>query len=385
MNDEIKIINLFVLGDSTLLTTWSNLPFCFGKGLEDASYFVNRVNILPVQNFFFKLYERIWFKIINKIIRKIFPYNAYSIDRSLLYRFLVNNNIKKAIKQNGRVDLNIFLTYSYTYKTLGVPTVLICDYTFDIYINDILKRKANLLENAFIEYEKNIIRKSDFVINIFSYYAEEMSKLFNKNILFLGQIGINDVSNFELTDQIIENKVNSKKLVFVGNQGVLDYVQAAKLLINSYKKLIQISKYAEFELHLIGMDTYNFDELPQNVFCYGYLKKDDPKERAIYYDLYKTAKVFVNTAGSYQAALEAMYFYTPIITSNMAAMVVEFGEMIDFGTYCKPLSVDNLLKCMRAILDNENYIELCYNAHNSVSDRTWSEYARSLVRITQND
>jgi hypothetical protein len=54
--------------------------------------------------------------------------------------------------------------------------------------------------------------------------------------------------------------------------------------------------------------------VPRNFFCY--LDKGSDAHRALYYPLFKEARMFINTTpkwSSFSASVEAMYFYTPVV------------------------------------------------------------------------
>ena len=47
MENKIKIINLFSVGDADNISSWSNIPFFFKNNLEKKGITVNKVNISP--------------------------------------------------------------------------------------------------------------------------------------------------------------------------------------------------------------------------------------------------------------------------------------------------------------------------------------------------
>lgn len=376
---SIKTVNIFTQGDSNKPATFSNVPYSLSNSIEKLGVQVNKIDILPDNNWVFRGYTKIWDKYLRKIISRIFKKNIYSIDRSLFYRYLVKQKIKKAIKLNQKADFNIFLTFSYTSSYFKIPSLLLCDYTYEYYIKNILKRKPNFLEKTFIRYEKKIISKSERVVCIFSYITSYMNSKYDKEIHYLGGVGLNLVSQDTLIESsVLENKKKSNYILFIGNWTPA-YNNAAKLLINSYK-LIKES-YGDLELHIIGMSDVAFDEVPHGIKCHGYLDKGNIKDRELYYNLLINAKAFINTSGSYCATVEAMYYYTPIITSPYDEFVKEFGNEISFGQYCSNLDKYTLKECILNVLDSSDFKNMCISAHNTVAQNTWEEFSKKIVGI----
>jgi glycosyltransferase involved in cell wall biosynthesis len=380
---QIKSVNLFTQGDSLKPSTWSNVPFCFSIALEKSGIEVNRINIIPDNNYFFRLYKKIWNRLLNKFISFFYKNHIYTIDRSVLYRLLVNKKIKNAIQSYPNVDCNIFLTYSYTNMFSSTPSLLICDYTYDIYIREKLKRKPNWLEMTYIKYEDSVIERSNSIVNLFSSYANEMNSKYSNRIYYLGNMGVNIVAQELLNEiDILKQKEKSNYLLFVGNRWNKSYVEAAKLLTEAFSLLSDL--YSNLELHIIGMSSEQFDDIPIGVKCHGYLDKDNLEDRKLYYDLMYNAKIFINTSGSFGATMEAMYCYTPIITTQYNEILKEFGEVISFGKYCKQLDKVTLKKCIIDMLNCTDYKIMCLSAHQTVASNTWEAFVRKIEMIDLN-
>lgn len=377
---KLKSINLFTQGDSTNPATWSNVPFCFSMALEKSGIKINRIDILPDNNFVFTIYKKIWNRIICKIVSFFFKENIYTIDRSLFFRFLVNRKIKESIRLYSAVDYNVFMTFSYTNIFSNIPSLLICDYTYDIYIRDKLKREPNLLEREYIKYEKYIISKSNLIVNLFPNYADIMTMQYNRKVHYIGKMGINIVLQRSIIKKdIISNKIESDVILFVGNKWNSSYVVAAKRLIEAYTLIKE--KFPNVKLDIVGMDNDSFDEVPAGVTCHGLLNKDNHEQRIKYYELLSKAKIFTNTAGSYGATIEAMYYYTPVVTSRYAEFVEQFGSQISFGNYCDSLEKESLFNSIVEIIESTEYENICVLAHENVASNTWDEFSRKVIRL----
>jgi len=377
---KLKSINLFTQGDSKNPESWSNVPYCFSMALERSGIEINRIDILPDNNFIFKIYKKIWNRIILKIVSFFFKNHFYNIDRSFFFRFLVNKRIKESMKLYSSVDYNIFMTFSYTNIFSKIPSLLICDYTYEIYIRDKLKREPNLLEREYIKYENRVISRSNIIINLFSNYADHMTSKYDRKVYYIGEMGINTVLREPIIKKnILKEKVDSNVILFVGNKWNSSYVVAARILIEAYVLLKE--KYPNLKLDIVGMDDDNFDEIPAGVTCHGLLNKNNYKQRLKYYELMSKAKIFSNTAGSYGATIEAMYYYTPVVTSRYAEFVEQFGSQISFGSYCESLETESLCDSIIEIMESTNYENICILAHEKVASNTWDDFTAKMINL----
>ena len=106
------------------------------------------------------------------------------------------------------------------------------------------------------------------------------------------------------------------------------------------------------------MNKDDFAIPSKDIYCYGYLDKGKDEDRKTYYDLFRRAKIFINTTpkwGAFSATIEAMYFYTPVIVAPYNEFVKTFGGDIQFGAYCDQNLPDEIEKNIRSILNNSSY------------------------------
>jgi len=371
---EIKEINVFTFGDSSLVRTWSNVPFLLTKTLKDKGYVVNRINIMP-NRYLQSFYNRIIYKI-TLLIKKD---NVYLYERTFLNFILTFYQIRKFNKKYPNADLNIFTNFSFYNKYSTKPNVLFGDWDLDIGINERMGRKPYYFEQKAVDRQRKVIENSDLVISLFPKSAEIMRlKYNNANIFHLKQNVINSLYGSSLNrDEIIVAKKKSFDLLFIGS---INYVEGAKLLINAYSKLKQV--YPQLSVKIVGIRKEQIENLPEGVECYGYLDKNEEKDRKLYYELILKARIFVNPTplwGGYSSTIEAMYFYTPIIVSPYEEFVEEFGEKINFGKYCEEFSVDFLSNAIIEIIDSPNYESISENAHQVVHNYTWDKYVDLML------
>mgnify|MGYP007100191735 CR=1 FL=1 len=84
---------VFSLGDSTKISTWSNVPYFFTTTLEKQGIKVNRVNLQESK--YLKLLYFFWF---GWMIKFFFKKSAYTYYRSTLNNWDTKRKIKKAVQ-----------------------------------------------------------------------------------------------------------------------------------------------------------------------------------------------------------------------------------------------------------------------------------------------
>ena len=407
----INRIVFFTNGDARNANVWSNVPYCFSYALENKGITVHRVDYSMPTSFvkFYNLVLRRFFDSLT--FRKIrFPY----LSKTWLFKFFAERKIRKAIQQYQRADLFLFMGYGFYNKWNNTPSLLFSDWTTEMDIHK--KRTPNFLEQRIIQQEKEAITHAEYVISLFPICCEEMKKRYPKaNIHFLGGNVINDLSGLRLkethpnppclgredqtideqdhlqicssskdiyVDTLLETKAKSKKLLFIGRKTT--YLEAAKKLVEAYKLLKQEEDYKDFTLDIVGCAESDFDSLPEGVTCYGFLNKSEEKDRKIYYDLLLNAKILVNANpkwGAFSSTVEAMYYYTPVIVSPYQDFVKIFGDKMDFGIYNQIFTAESIANDIKAIINSDNYTEMCNFAHENVKSYTWDNYTDKLLKL----
>ncbi len=368
----IEELTVFTSGDSSKISTWSNVPFFFTENLKGKGIKVNRVDLR--QNFALR---NLFDKILCKIAERFFKKTSYNYFRSYFHFIHVRYQIKNTIKNYPESDAFIFLTFSFSSAGLTKkPTILFCDWTYDHYLKYFLEKKPDFFEKQSIKREDSIINGSDMVFVLFPGVAEYMKYRYsNDNIFYLGNV-VNSACH-PMEKDILEIKRKSNKILFIGSP---KYIEGALKLIKAFK--ILKLKLPSLTLNIIGIDKSNFKNLPEDVNCYGYLDKGIEKDRSLYYKLLKESRIFVNTTpkwGAFSASLEAMYFYIPVVISPYNEFIETFGESINFGAYCQNNSELILAEKIEYVICHNSYDQLCINAHNSVKGFGWNSYIDKLI------
>lgn len=358
--------------DSTKLSSWSNVPYLFCKNLESKGIVINRLT----------LKESMLLRRIVAGAQKLLGAfggrkSTWSYSRSATYFRSARKQIDRALKQ-CEVDAVLILSFSYGPSfPLIVPLFMFGDWSYGYAIERQRERVPNKYESLSIEREHNLIAAADDVFVLFP-LAEKYLRgaLPQQNTHYLGNV-INAVEQPAEAD--INLKRSSFSLLFVGKP---HYLEGAQQLIDAYRELKK--KFPQLVLNIVGMGKEFFGNLPEGVFCHGYLDKGNPMQRAQYYSLLRGAKLFVNSNprwASFSAALEAMYFYTPLVSSAYTEMEETFGKNISFGSYYQSDADQPLHQLIETLMTDKAYESKARNAHVAASPFSWTAYVERFLNV----
>ena len=377
---DIKTINVFTEGDSSLLSTWSNIPYFLTTNLEKQGYTINRINIESSY-----LTQQIWNKIVFRLLTKLFRNNIYWYDRTFICYLETFIKIWFLNNKYSDADINLFISYSFYNPFSKKPNILFSDWDYETMIKDKRNRNPYFFEKWSMKRQEKVIKKADLVISLFAKAAEEMKIRYSKeNVINLGNNVVNVFYDKGLNEkEILIKKQNSNRIIFIGS---IKYIEGVKMLIDAFRNLKIYNPL--LELVIIGINRkYLPAKLPEGITFHGYLDKGEKSDNQIYYNELLNAKILINptpTWAGYSSTIEAMFFYTPIIVSPYSDFVTEFGNNIDFGEYCDGFNLTNLEDAIKKLLESENYKQICLNARNRVKDYTWENYIDKLIVEIQN-
>lgn len=372
----IKRLLVVSTEDSTKLSSWSNVPYLFCKTLEEQGIALRR----------YTLKESVVLGYVVRVVQKIKELfgaqkSTWSYARSSYYYWSAQRQIDREI---GAAPVDGVLVLSFSYGSslpAKVPVFLFGDWSLAYAISCQRERSADCLERASIRRENRLIAGADHAFVLFP-LAEQYIKhtLPDARTHYLGNV----INALELPEkQDLSLKCNSFSLLFVGKP---HYIEGARQLIAAYQKLT--ARFPQISLDIIGMDREHFAELPDGVVCHGYLDKGNEAQRGRYYSLLRKAKLFVNPNprwASFSAALEAMYFYTPLITSAYAEMEETFGREISFGAYYKDNHETPLDQLIANLLTDPEYAVKARNAHDAASPFSWHAYVNRFLGVINNE
>lgn len=368
----VKEVIVYTDGDSTALSTWSNVPYFFTETLMAKGVAVHRVNIKPPYRAE-RLYNLTW----GRLLRTLENRGFVQYLRSFAYDCFVRFKIRQAERSHPQASAHIFLTFSHSARGIGkIPSVLFCDWNIDYHFKHFLERPPGCIERFALARQDRAIESADLVVSLFPNVAERMQARYaNPQIRYLGNV-VNALIEAPQT-ALLAGKKTSNTILFIGSR---KYVEGALQLIQTFLQVK--AQKPELQLHIIGMRAEDLGELPADVFCHGYLNKAIPAQRDAYYTLIGGARVVVNTQdkwGGFSSMIEAMYFYTPVITTPYEAFVTTFGPVIDFGFYCESKSPKELHQALFEIFETEGYESRCVRAHAAVAQFTWDRYIDKLL------
>lgn len=369
-------INFFSIGSSKDISTFSGVPFFFSRELEKRGIIVNRIDLSPPP------FINKWF---NRIVRRcVLLFNkqsSYDFSRSILFDLYKRWKIWRANCHYPTAQCSLFITYcAHNFKENHI-NVLFGDWTLQYWLES--HESTDCLEERYISRENRYIQKADLTLSLFPLSAAYIqSKVPQAHVLHLGTNVVNDFNEHHLSEQqILSKKIQKKSILFIG-RGY--YLEGLKLLLDAYKVLRL--KYNDIEIDVIGLtkeDTeVSISDIPCGVNFHGFLRKSLQAECELYYNLLNKASLFVNPTpkwAGYSSMIEAMYYYTPIITSPYNEFVQEFGNNIRFGKYL--MEGGSLAYTIDEILseDENAYIGRCKTAHESVKDHTWEQYVEAFI------
>jgi glycosyltransferase involved in cell wall biosynthesis len=374
--DKLREINLFSLGDAKKISAWSNVPYFFSKALEAKGITVNCVDIdeSAFWNSLYKYSVFIFLKLISKDTR-------HTYFRSGFNNFITRRKIRQAEKIYTNAQANIFLTFSFSSVGLSKkPSILFGDWTYLYFIRNFLDREPKWFERNAVKREAGNINESQLVLALFPLSAAFIKTNYEqKNTHYLGNV-INAVEEPQ-KGIILDHKLRFKKIVFIGNK---KYLSGAKQLIEAFKYL----NADETELHIIGLTPEETGGNSKNIYAHGYLDKGSETQRKKYYELLSQCALIVNTNegwGAISAIIEAMYFYTMVITTPYKEFLETLAtneDEIDFGKFLSTDRTEDLAKLIRQLLENPPKIrlQLMENAHKAVKSFTWERYSENLVQ-----
>ena len=242
-----------------------------------------------------------------------------------------------------------------------------------------LKRTPGPFEMKSIERENRVIESADAVVTLFPDVHKYMLERYkNKNIYHFGNV-VNVDEEIKIPDNILSKKKNSNKLLFIGKPF---YIDGARELIAAVINLR--SKGFEFDVDIVGIDSTLIEEKYSWLTLHGYLDKGIPSEKQKYYALLENAKLFVNTTpkwNAFQATLEALHFYVPIVVRPNESLVQSFPELAKIS-YLIEENINSLeFEIIKSIEFKEDYLEKCTQAHLAARPYTWNNFINNLMEL----
>jgi glycosyltransferase involved in cell wall biosynthesis len=381
MNMEIIA---FAYGNPRDVNTWSNVPAFAIKTLEAQGHTVHAINLYPLGSGM-----RFLIRISNKISRIVFGKSTMVLVENLpLWKKILDKRVKMATQKYPQSDFLLFFTYTESgHGITNIPSVLFNDFTIDYSIKNLSNRSATKLEKLLIKNQDKIIETADVVISLFPQAEKYYKERYQNNNIFAMKghvINTDEIPDNEI--EAIQRKQKSNEILFIGRKS---YKAGARVLINAVEQY-NSDRDNKIILNIIGMTREEVGlTAGEEIRFHGYLKKDNAEQRQMYYKCIKNAAVIINPTknwGGISSVVEAMWLYTPVITTPYTEFVEIFGEKLDFGCYVEAENIDALVESIgwiREIQHSKPYYEICKNAHKNVSEYTWDAFAEQIIEYAK--
>ena len=377
-------INLFTNGDCRDPNTWSSLPYYFYKGLVAHKVQVNPIDLIPSDYSAYTLFCYL------RSIRARAEYALlrtkwhYPILRTRSKHFLTNQKIQAVMQRYDDVDLNVFLTFSFSsYRYSDVPVVHYCDRTYEHHLEEI-GQSPTRRDRTFIEIDRRNVENADLVLTTNQLCCDFIHSRYKcRRVSYLGGGTNTEICNLD-AHNLIAQKEDSKDILFIG-RGV--HRRGVDILIGAFS-IFNARHEGQFTLHVVGVRP---EQLPlelqtnrEKVRFYPYLDRTVPTERDTYDNLMRSARLFVcpmRPGPMPNVIQEAQFYCTPVIMSNVsnASESVKDGHS---GFLVDSLEPEDVARYMDLLIeDKTQWRRLAYEAHASVKDRTWWKTAQNFLEI----
>jgi glycosyltransferase involved in cell wall biosynthesis len=253
----------------------------------------------------------------------------------------------------------------YLYKTIHFKTKLVVTFhgsDINIYVNN--KNKW---------FYKKLARKIDVAIPVGGFISNQIKNKLNIDPIDPLPVGINQDVFFK------ENDVSKVyDLIFVGSfihvKGI-DILYELSQKLDRCVRICVVGKGKDYESKFKTLINNGFDNLT--------LKIDQSQSELRH--LYNRSKYLIllsRSEGFPTVSIESMYCATPVIASN----IPQFQEQIrdgQNGFLVSPLNIIDLVPLINNILnlDNENYLKISKDAHNSHRNIELSNICNELLNI----
>jgi glycosyltransferase involved in cell wall biosynthesis len=295
-----------------------------------------RIDLSP--NRYIKLIWRYSFGLLHKLIHWK---TSYDFFRSKTHAILTTARMNKAIKQHGKTGtILINMSISHAPTLSSTPTILISDWSYDHYIQTFLKRTPDCSERTTIRRDIQAMSRAHLNILLFPISSRRLAtKISDAKFIYISHVtNIHPEApkptgvNFDIFTSR-NQPLDKISLVYVGRKKYLPGLATLKAIVD------KIGTNIELLVDIIGINNEEqniFEKNDTSVRFHGYLSKSNPLQRTLFYQVLDRADIMINltpTWGPFSATLEAMYYYTAIISPPYDEFIEIFGEDAKFVDY----------------------------------------------------
>ena len=354
--------------------SWSNIPYLLHKNLEKRGYVVENYVMWEVEPF--KTVFNLPIRVLNKYFKLGTTYLYVRTPVHFFFTYLFSRWLGFI---STKKDVMVVQGFSYPLHNAKNRQIVLGDWPSKFLFEKFLKRQPSWLERKSIDRENAVIEAADAVITLFPDVHEYMLRNYkNKNIYCFGNV-VNVDDDVLLPSDIRERKLNSRRFLFIGQPF---YLLGALELIAAARNLRQ--QGFECEVDIVGIDPSLLGVEYEWLEVHGYLDKEKPTDKKRYYELLSNARLFVNTTpgwSGFQALLEAMYFYNPIVVRRNETLSSYFSDLTavahifeEDGPSLESILIENLG-------DNSRHVRMSDAARKVVESSTWSNFTTELMEL----
>lgn len=361
---------VFSNGDAWDASTWSNVPYMFlttfGRLCPEVD--IQVYDMSQIDTGLVSVLAKCWNRFVAPVKGAFCTFDRTAFRHRILRRKI--EGFERAVPR-GRGVLLSFDFSNPAPRLDGYVTSLLCDWTIDYAIREHQHREPTSGEQRLIERQKNAISSADLVVSLFPRSADLIRVACPEAKVAYYGLPANIVGGGVNANL---NRANSRRLVFVGNAA---YFESLKVVVGGLEDYNSSHPGRELGLDVIGMrDGPGSDTC---VDYHGYLRKDEDRERAQYYELILNARALINVSDDWVGAssiVEAMSLGTPVVvTPNIELEVMLGDEGWGYWCACSPGAVAERLAELDALTD-EALRRMCENAASAVEGFTWENLVR---------
>ena len=352
----------------------SNIPYLLHKNLHDKGYYV--INVVLRELFPIKFLYNLPLRVLIKFFGFRTTYYYVRTPLHFFFTYLYSQYIRYASKPD---DVMIVQGFSYPPHNKKNRMLILGDWPSAYLFEKFLKRTPSRYEMKSIEREDRVIEMADAVVTLFPDAHKYMLQRYkNKNIYYFGNV-VNIDDEVNISPDILSKKEKSIKLLFVGQAF---YIDGANELITAVENL-RACGY-ELDVDIVGIDSSLLKQRFDWLSIHGYLDKGIQMDKDKYYDLLENAKLFVNTTpgwNAFQATLEALYFYNPIVVrpNENLAQTFPMLESFSYKVGDKEGSLEE--EIIKSFDLCDEYLEKCRKSHLAVKPYTWNSFTDNLLGL----
>src|SRR5262245_18681371 len=156
-------INFFSAGRCTDINAWSGVPYYFYRNLLASSVDVRAFDLNPPASAVSPIVTRIM-AARARVLQVVHRGNTWHPMRCRSSHRLINRHLQATVQQHADVDLNLFLTFTFSsYAFAPVPVVHYCDRTYEHYLEDV-GRTPTRSDRQFIRIDRQNIENAALVL-----------------------------------------------------------------------------------------------------------------------------------------------------------------------------------------------------------------------------